>query len=111
MHDQITHGLNLIDSHIFQFDFLNDPFSKLPQSLRDVIEDEEKRRKLVIFINPPYAEGDNRNGIGRAGVAANTQVAQKYAQEMAMAKENYSCNLLRVSTMNSLQWCLQNFQL
>ena len=86
MHDQITHGLNLIDSHIFQFDFLNDPFSKLPQSLRDVIEDEEKRRKLVIFINPPYAEGDNRNGIGRAGVAANTQVAQKYAQEMGYGK-------------------------
>jgi hypothetical protein len=48
--------INLLENHVFQFDFLNDDFSKLPQSLQDIINDEEKRKKLIIYINPPYAE-------------------------------------------------------
>ena len=59
MHERIEHGANLLDSHVFQFDFLNDDFTKLPQGLQDIINDEEKRKKLVIYINPPYAEGGN----------------------------------------------------
>ncbi|MDD3125491.1 MAG: hypothetical protein PHV24_06680, partial [Candidatus Kapabacteria bacterium] len=53
MKDRIRNGANLLDSHVFQFDFLNDDFSKLPQPLQDIINDEEKRKKLVIYINPP----------------------------------------------------------
>ena len=56
MHDRIANGANLLPSHVFQFDFLNGDFNDLPQGLRDIINDPEKRRKLVIFINPPYAE-------------------------------------------------------
>jgi hypothetical protein len=56
MHDRINHGANLLESHVFQFDFLNDDFSKLPINLQDIINNEEKRKKLVIYINPPYAE-------------------------------------------------------
>ena len=51
--------INLLENHVFQFDFLNDEFSKLPQSLQDIINDEEKRKKLIVYINPPYAEAWN----------------------------------------------------
>ena len=50
------HGSNLLQDHVFQFDFLNDSFDKLPKPLFDIINDAEKRKKLVIYINPPYAE-------------------------------------------------------
>jgi len=56
MHERIEHGANLLTNHVFQFDFLNDDFTKLPQSLQDIINDEEKRKKLIVYINPPYAE-------------------------------------------------------
>ena len=52
-------SINLLENHVFQFDFLNDDFSKLPQSLQDIINDEEKRKKLIVYINPPYAEAWN----------------------------------------------------
>ena len=42
MHDLISaNKLNLLEKHVFQFDFLNDSFDKLPQPLRDIINDEE----------------------------------------------------------------------
>ncbi len=73
MHERIDHGANLLKNHVFQFDFLNDDFSKLPQNLQDIINDDEKRKKLVIYINPPYAEatttktvtgtGENKSGV------------------------------------------------
>lgn len=56
MHDRIDNGANLLKSHVFQFDFLNDDFSKLPEELQKIINDPEKRKKLVIYINPPYVE-------------------------------------------------------
>ena len=61
--------INLLESHIFQMDFLNDNFEdKCPQDLLDVIKDPKKREKLVIYINPPYAEGDNKVGKGRKNI-------------------------------------------
>ncbi len=55
--------VNLLKDHVFQFDFLNDDFSKLPKPLLNIINDPKKRQKLVIFINPPYAESGT--GVGR----------------------------------------------
>ena len=49
-------GANLLKDHVFQFDFLNDDFTKLPQALQTIVNDPEKRKKLVVYINPPYAE-------------------------------------------------------
>ncbi len=62
IHERIEHGANLVKNHVFQFDFLNDDFTKLPQSLQDIINDEKKRKKLVIYINPPYAEAGTGQG-------------------------------------------------
>ncbi|MDR0525733.1 MAG: hypothetical protein LBG90_07675, partial [Spirochaetaceae bacterium] len=77
MHALIDGGLNLLHNHVFQFDFLNDILTleeenaenekraklklplverKLPQELKKIIDDPEKRRKLIVYINPPYAE-------------------------------------------------------
>ena len=65
MRERAKNGANLLESHIFQFDFLNDPFDKLPKGLKEIIDDPEKRKKLVIYINPPYAEaGDTKQKSG-----------------------------------------------
>ena len=84
IHERIEHGANLVKNHVFQFDFLNDEFSKLPQSLQDIINDENKRKKLVIYINPPYAEGDNVRGIGRKDVHV-SKIHSKYQTLMGKA--------------------------
>ncbi len=81
MHDRIKNGANLLKDHVFQFDFLNDDFSKLPERLQDIINDPEKRKKLVIYINPPYAEGDNVRGLGRKNVHV-SKTHNKYQQLM-----------------------------
>ena len=120
MHERIHTmgaGSNLLESHVFQFDFLNDDFSKLPQSLQAVINDPEKRKKLVIYINPPYAEGDTvaQNKSKRKGVGL-TNTYNKYRKELGKAsaelfaqffmriyKEIPSCTLAEFSTLKILQ--------
>jgi len=101
---QVMKQLNfLLDTHVFQFDFLNDPFfdtydskgnlvskSKLPETLQDIIRDPEKRKRLVVYINPPYAEASNarqRTGTGtnRAMLAKGTLMYQKYQGEIGTA--------------------------
>jgi len=81
MHDRIQHGAILLENHVFQFDFLNDDFSKLPQGLQDIINDPKKRKKLVLYINPPYAEGDNRKGTGRRDIQV-SKIHDKYAKQL-----------------------------
>ena len=67
MKSRIKNGANLLEDHVFQFDFLNDDFTKLPQPLQNIINDPEKRKKLVVYINPPYAEHGNRTTISKHG--------------------------------------------
>lgn len=90
MHDRIANGANLLDSHVFQFDFLNDPFNKLPQPLQDIINNEEKRKKLVIYINPPYAEAANKrtvtgNGENKTNVAVKNLMYEQYSSKIGIA--------------------------
>jgi hypothetical protein len=85
IHALIDEGFNLLHDHVFQFDFLNDSFDKLPKGLKETIDDNEKRKKLFIYINPPYAEGDNRRGEGRTGVAV-SKIQNKYARSMGYTK-------------------------
>ncbi|GAA9047409.1 hypothetical protein Taitung23_14470 [Helicobacter pylori] len=75
--------LNLLENHVFQFDFLNDGFNKAPKSLQEILNDKEKRKKLIIYINPPYAEAGNKakmSGTGehKAKVARNNKTHETY---------------------------------
>ena len=87
MKDRIRNGANLLESHVFQFDFLNDEFDcgKLPDDLLSVLKDPAKRKKLVVYINPPYVEADSRRGEGRSGVAISL-IQQRYETMMGYAK-------------------------
>ncbi|GHT49365.1 hypothetical protein FACS189440_15000 [Bacteroidia bacterium] len=83
-------GANILESHVFQFDFLNDDFSKLPQGLRDIINNPEKRKKLVVYINPPYAEAATTatvtgTGENKTDVAVKTKIYQKYQNKIGIA--------------------------
>lgn len=91
MHERIKEkSLDLLDSHVFQFDFLNDSFDKLPQSLQDIINDPERRRKLVVYINPPYAEAADKStvtgrGKNKTNVAVTNKTYNKYIDRIGIA--------------------------
>lgn len=44
--ERIKNGANLLESHVFQFDFLNDSFDKLPEGLKAIISDPERQKNL-----------------------------------------------------------------
>lgn len=102
MHDRIKNGANLLHTHVFQFDFLNDPFTKLPQQLQDIINDEEKRKKLVIYINPPYAEAASKqtvvgSGKNKKDVAVTHLTYSKYVKEIGIAaRELFAQFVIRI---------------
>ncbi|GAA8322687.1 hypothetical protein HpKG91_07990 [Helicobacter pylori] len=84
--------LKLLENHVFQFDFLNDDFKsdKMPKSLQEILKDKEKRKKLIIYINPPYAEAGNKakmSGTGehKAKVARDNLICEKYKNELGKA--------------------------
>ncbi|GAA8049839.1 hypothetical protein JP0567_10410 [Helicobacter pylori] len=81
--ERIKNGAKLLENHVFQFDFLNDDFKKAPKSLQEILKDKEKRKKLIIYINPPYAEAGNKakmSGTGehKAKVARNNKTHETY---------------------------------
>ncbi len=102
MKDRIKNGANLLESHVFQFDFLNDDFSKLPEGLLEIINDPEKRKKLVIYINPPYAEATTAKtvtgtGKNKAKTATNNKIYLKYKNEIGNASnEIFAQFLIRI---------------
>ncbi|GAA9411253.1 hypothetical protein TH0821_13780 [Helicobacter pylori] len=82
--------LNLLENHVFQFDFLNDDFKKVPKSLQEILNDKEKRKKLIIYINPPYAEATSAktpSGTGKNKdlVARGNLICEKYKDELNKA--------------------------
>lgn len=88
MHEMIAgNQLNLLKDHCFQFDFLNDEFlpiskgGKLPDVLYNIITNEEKRKKLVIYINPPYAEASATDTINNLTVRHKAGVSQNKTYE------------------------------
>lgn len=113
--------INLLENHVFQFDFLNDEFSKLPQNLQDIIKDEEKRKKLIIYINPPYAEATNAKTVAwtwenKAWTSIENKTREKYKSGIWKAsnelftqfliriyKEIPNCNIANFSTLKNLQ--------
>jgi hypothetical protein len=94
MHDRITNGnLNLWLPNVFQFDFLNDSLCdpKVPQALRNILQDPHKCRKLIIYINPPYAQAGNKRIMSnreektKRGVATQNMVYTKYKSVIGKA--------------------------
>ena len=91
--------------NIFKFDFLNDPFvrkskgGKVPDGLMDVLENREKRKKLVFLINPPYAEANNARKSedgGKRGVNV-SKVRDTYADILGNAsRELYAQFITRI---------------
>ncbi len=84
--------LKLLENQIFQFDFLNDDFysEKVPKSLQEILKDKEKLKKLIIYINPPYAEAGNKSkmsgtGEHKAKVARDNLICEKYKNELGKA--------------------------
>ena len=103
MRDMAEHKTaNLLKDHIFQFDFLNDDFSQLPQSLQDIINDPEKRKKLILYINPPYAEATNAKTVtgtweNKAWTAIENHTHSKYKRLIWNASnELYTQFLIRI---------------
>ncbi len=84
--------LPVFENNIFQFDFLNDDLQseKVPEQLRKILADENERKKLVIYINPPYAEAASKNTVNGTGenktnVAVSMNTYKKYIDEIGIA--------------------------
>ena len=102
VHELIANNeFNLLAKHVFQFDFLNDDFRDLPKGLRDIINDPEKQKKLIIYMNPPYAEGGSSKqmsgtGAYKTGIEKN-KTHDKYHSQMAGAnREKFAQFLMRI---------------
>jgi hypothetical protein len=95
----IDENLNLLHTHIFKFDFLNDSFDLLPDELKKIINDPEKRKKLIIYINPPYAEAGSQKmimgtGMAKTGVAVNSKTADRYKLSIGAATNELSAQFM-----------------
>lgn len=88
--ERSSNAKTLLEENIFQFDFLNDSFDKCPKELQDIITDEEKRKRLIIYINPPYAEAANKKtvsgkGSNKKNVAVTSEVYKQYEEKIGIA--------------------------
>ena len=64
--------------------------SKLPKGLQEILKDEAKRKKLIIFINPPYAEAGTtaqttNTGKNKDGVSLGNATYERYKDSMGKA--------------------------
>ena len=121
MRERSKNGANLLDTHVFRFDFLNGSFDDLPDGLKAIVQDPERRKKLVVFINPPYAEAGNKGqmtarGKNKSGVSFENATYDKYhdaigtaARELAalflvrIYREIPGCVIANFATLKLLQ--------
>ena len=85
---------NLLPLHVFQFDFLNDDLfgEKVPVDLRRILNNPDERKKLIVYINPPYIETAGK----RAGIN-DSIIRDKYQDKIGYAlREIYAQFLIRV---------------
>jgi hypothetical protein len=95
----IDENLDLLPAHVFQFDFLNDSFDRLPEGLRNIINDAEKRKKLIVYINPPYAEASSTTAVmgtghAKVGVATEQKTKKKYQSLIGAATNELSAQFM-----------------
>lgn len=85
---RLKSGAGLFRNHIFKFDFLNDSFEKLPKELKKIIDKTPER--LVIYINPPYAEATSATtptgtGKNKSLVARGNKISEDYKDILGKA--------------------------
>jgi hypothetical protein len=90
----------------FQYDFLNDDYTKLPEGLRKAIEE---GRKIIVLMNPPYATSNvaGNKGLEKTGTSQ-TKINQEMKSEGIWGKSSqqlYGQFLYRVNKLN-LDVCL-----
>ncbi|EOI4830458.1 hypothetical protein ACMT8X_001797, partial [Campylobacter coli] len=61
-----------------------------PLNLQEILKDENKRKKLIIFINPPYAEATSATQVTNTGknkdkVARENKICEKYKDILGKA--------------------------
>jgi len=71
----------------FQYDFLNDDYEKLPEGLRNAIEE---GRQIIVLMNPPYGSSGNnkRDGDQKTGVSKNMVGQRMNNDKMGFAARN-----------------------
>lgn len=91
----------------FQFDFLNDDLSKLPQGL---IEAFEQNKPMVFFLNPPYATANNleKDGTSKEGVAKTKINVEMLNNNIGGASQNLYAQFLYRIVMLKQQYNLTN---
>ena len=114
MEESNPNGSNLLDRHVFQFDFLNDDLfgNKVPEDLKRILNDPEERKKLVIYINPPYAEAgnakqrsDKEKNKPKTGVSVTQGTYEKYLSQIGIAgRELFAQFFIRI--YNEIPGCL-----
>ena len=100
VHSDIESGqCGLLKDHVFRFDFLNHDFANLPAGLKAVIDDPRKRKNLVVFINPPYAEATSAATVAGTGrnkptVATAHQTGRKYKSFLGKAANEFFAHFM-----------------
>ena len=116
---------HLLPLHVFQFDFLNDDLfgDKVPVDLKRILLDTEERKKLVIYINPPYVEAGNKKvktkeskHSSKEGASSGNATYENYRDILSKASNEIfaqffiriyneipSCKLAEFSTLKILQ--------
>lgn len=90
----------------FQFDFLNDSLDKLPQGLREALEN---NKPIIFLINPPYATSASGKGKEGKGGVSNTMVyEQMISDKIGGASQNLYLQFLYRIMMIKEQYNLTN---
>ena len=89
----------------FQFDFLNDSLDKLPQGLKDALE---QNKPIVFLMNPPYASATNRNETSKEGVAKTTVNEQMLSDKVGASSQNLYAQFLYRILLIKRQYNLTN---
>lgn len=75
----------------FQFDFLNDSLDKLPQGLKDALEN---NKPIIFFINPPYATAANYGEVNKGGVAKTIVYEEMMKNDIGRCSSNLYAQFL-----------------
>lgn len=89
----------------FQFDFLNDDLSKLPEGLRYSIE---SNKPIIFFINPPYARNSGEDGIMGVG---NSICFTKVREEMSKKNMDNCTSNLYTQFLYRIQMIKEEYEL